>query len=72
MNQIEQLDRALKACNRERLDGLYALFLHLQRTQYVPQQQDEGIGVYRWPQGASITGPYRFFLGLDQEERSGR
>lgn len=68
MNQIEQLDRALKACNRERLDGLYALFLsHLQRTQYVPQQQDEGIGVYRWPQGASITGPYRFFLGLDQE-----
>ena len=68
MKQIEKLDQALKACNRERLDGLYALFLsHLQRTQYVPQQQDEGIGVYRWPQGASITGPYRFFLGLDQE-----
>ena len=68
MKQIEKLDQALRACNRERLDGLYALFLsHLQRTQYVPQQQDEGIGVYRWPQGASIAGPNRFFLGLDQE-----
>ncbi|NLZ76352.1 MAG: PD-(D/E)XK nuclease family protein, partial [Spirochaetales bacterium] len=68
MKQIEQLDRALKACNRERLDGLYALFLsHLKRTQYVPRQQEEGIEVYRWPQGACIAGPYRFFLGLDQE-----
>lgn len=68
MKQIEKIDQALKACNRKRLDGLYSLFLsHLQNTQYVPQQQDEGIGVYRWPQGACIAGPYRFFLGLDQE-----
>ena len=68
MNQIEQLDKALKACNRERLDGLYALFLsHLKRTQYVSRQQEEGIAVYRWPQGASIAGSHRFFLALDQE-----
>ncbi len=68
LGAMQQIKDSMKQCSMDSYPSIFSFLLsYLQNKRYVPQQKEEGIAVYGWPQVSTLQTDFLFAIALDQD-----